>query len=64
MARGHDDGLALVQLMGHAVDGDAACAVEAGDKRVAAGFVGADLLTLVKREERDASFCARVLLTT
>ena len=37
-----------------AVDRDPTHAVEAGDHRVAAGFVGADLLTLVKREERDA----------
>lgn len=35
-------------------DRDPTHAVEAGDHRVAAGFVGADLLTLVKREERDA----------
>jgi len=54
MARGHDDALTLVQDVLDAVDRDPAHAVEAGDHRVAAGFVGADLLTLVKREERDA----------
>ena len=54
MARGHDDGLALVQLIGRAVDGDASRTVEAGDKRVAAGFMRADLLALVKGEQRHA----------
>ena len=54
MARGHDDALTLVQDVLDAVDRDPTHAVEAGDHRVAAGFVGADLLTLVKREERDA----------
>ena len=54
MARGHDDGLALVQLVGRAVDGDASRTVEAGDKRVAAGFMRADLLALVKGEQGDA----------
>ena len=43
MPRGHDDGLALVQLMGDAVDGHAADAVQTGDEGVAAGLVGADL---------------------
>ena len=52
MARGHDDALTLVQDVLDAVDRDPTHAVEAGDHRVAAGFVGADLLALVKGEER------------
>ena len=54
MPRGHHDGVALVQLVGNAVDRDAADAVQAGDERVAAGGVRADLLILVEGEERDA----------
>ena len=54
VACGHDDGLALVQFIPDAVDRDAAHAVQAGDEGVAAGLVRADLLALVKGEQRDA----------
>ena len=54
MACGHNNGLALMQFVINAVDGDAAGAVEAGDKSVTAGFMGADLFALVKGKERDA----------
>ena len=43
MAGGHDDAVALAQLVIHAVNRDAAHAVEAGDKGVAAG----DIITAV-----------------
>ena len=43
-----------MQFVINAVDGDAAGAVEAGDKSVTAGFMGADLFALVKGKERDA----------
>ena len=46
MACGHNNGLALMQFVINAVDGDAAGAVEAGDKSVTAGFMGADLFAL------------------
>ena len=49
MPRGHHDGVALVQLVGNAVDRDAADAVQAGDEKS---------VTL------SASFCATVRLTT
>lgn len=51
---GHDDGLALVQHIRSAVNGDTANAVQTGNERVAAGFMGADLLALVKGKQRDA----------
>ena len=51
---GHDDGLALVHFILHAVNGDAAHAVQAGDKGIAAGFMGADLLILIKGKKRHA----------
>ena len=62
MALGHDDGLTLVKHILHAVDGDPAHAVKAGDKGVAAGFVRANLFILVKGEQRYAQ--GVVLLTT
>ena len=47
MAGGHEDGLALVEDVLHAVHGDAPLAVQTQHQRVAAGLVGADLLSLV-----------------
>ena len=66
MPRGHHDGVALVQLVGNAVDRDAADTVQAGDERVAAGGVRADLTSLSKEKSvtLSASFCASVRLTT
>ena len=43
-----------MQFVINAVDGDAAGAVEAGDKSVTAGFMGADLLDIVNAKARDA----------
>ena len=45
---GHDDRLALLKDGVLAVDGDAADAVQAGDKGITLGLVGADLLPLVE----------------
>ena len=67
MAGGHEDGLALVEDVLHAVHGDAPLAVQTQHQRVAAGLVGADLLSLVSKANSvtlTASFCASVLLTT
>lgn len=47
-------GLALMQDMRLAVDGDAAHAVQAGDKRVIAGGVRADFLVLIEGEQGHA----------
>ena len=54
MTRGHDDGFACVQNVFHTIDGDPAHAVKADDHCIAAGLMGADLLALVERKERDA----------
>mgnify|MGYP003087147289 CR=1 FL=1 len=54
MAGGHEDGLALVEDVLHAVHGDAPLAVHTQHQRVAAGLVGADLLSLVEGEQRNA----------
>ena len=66
MAGGHDDRLALVQNVRLAVDGDAADAVQAGDKRVAAGLMRADFFALAKGKSVTLmrGFWASVLLTT
>ena len=56
--RRHDDALPGGDEVRLAVDGEAARAVEHGDKRVAVGGVRADLLVLLR-----ARFCASVLLT-
>ena len=50
----HDDGLALMQLVSLAIDGDAADAVQAGNEGITAGLVGADLFVLVEGEEGNA----------
>ena len=50
----HDDGLALMQFVGLAVDGDAADAVQAGNEGITAGFVGADLLVFVEGKKGNA----------
>ena len=54
MARGHDDGLALVQCEIHAVNRDSAHAVEARHKGITARLVRADFLALVEGKERHA----------
>ena len=54
MAGGHHDGFALAQDMRLAVDGDAAHAVQTGDKRVAPGGMRADFLVLIKGEQGHA----------
>ena len=54
MPGGHDDRLALVQDILLTVDRDAADALETSDECIAAGAMAADLLALVKGEERDA----------
>ena len=43
-----------MQLVNLTIDGDAADAVQAGNEGITAGFVGADLLVLVEREEGNA----------
>ena len=50
----HNDGLAFMQLVSFAVDGDAADAVQAGNEGITAGFVGADLLVFVEGEKGNA----------
>jgi hypothetical protein len=66
MSGRHDDGLSFAQKIVHTVDGDFAHSVQADGKSVAAGFMGADLLTLGKGEQvmLRALFWASVLLTT
>ena len=56
---GHDYALALVQLVVNAVYRYFSDSLEAGDKCVAAGGVGAYLLVLVESEER---YAQRVVL--
>ena len=51
---GHDDRLALLKDGVLAVDGDAAHAVQASDKGITFGLVGADLLPLVEGEQGHA----------
>ena len=54
MARGHNDGLALMQCEIHAVNRDSAHAVEARHKGITARLVRADFLALVEGKERHA----------
>ena len=54
MAGGHHDGFALVQNMRLSIDGNTAGAVQAGDKRVAAGGMRADFLILIEGKQRHA----------
>ena len=48
MTDGHYDGFTGFDLVGFSIAGDATCAVQTGDQRVAAGCVGADLLVFIK----------------
>ena len=53
MSGRHDNRFAFMQQVLGVVDRDPAGAVQAGDKGVSSGSVGADLLALVKRNECD-----------
>ena len=55
----HNDGFALVQLVGVPVNRNLPHSLQAGNKRVAAGFMRTDLFVLIKRKQRHAD---RVIL--
>ena len=51
MTGGHHDGLTFMQKILFPVNGDFSGPIQAGDKGIAAGLVGADLLALVKGKQ-------------
>ena len=59
MSGRHNDRFTLVQLVGVPVNRNLPHSLQAGNKRVAAGFMRTDLLVLIKRKQRHAD---RVIL--